>query len=177
MIAMGATRTVVLGPPPPAIAEFLERRRALGQDLFDEVWEGEYHVVPAPHPTHGIVDNQLAVLLAPHARAAGLVGSGPFNLGDPRDFRVPDRGYHRHIPRQAFVPTAAVVVEMVSPGDETFAKFGFYVARDVDELLTADPDTRQVRCWRRREGGYDEVDRSDVLGVGAAELTAAVDWP
>lgn len=175
MIAMGATK--ILGPPPPAIAEFLERRRALGQDLFDEVWEGEYHVVPAPHPSHGIVDNQLAVLLAPYRQAAGLVASGPFNLGEPDNFRVPDGGYHRSVPREVFVPTAAVVVEVVSPGDETFQKVGFYAAHGVDELLTADPATRQVRCWRRREGGYDEVDRSEVLGVAAAELTAAVDWP
>ena len=81
-------------------------------------------------------------------------------------------------PRRCSSPRlAALLVEVVSPGDETFEKFSFYAAHGVDELLTADPATRQVRCWRRRESGYDEVDRSEVLGVAAAELTAAVDWP
>jgi hypothetical protein len=30
-------KTVILGEPPPEIAAFLARRRALGQDSFDEV--------------------------------------------------------------------------------------------------------------------------------------------
>jgi hypothetical protein len=37
-------RTVVLGPRRPELEALLERRRALGQDLFDEVWAGDYHM-------------------------------------------------------------------------------------------------------------------------------------
>ncbi|MGH8929470.1 MAG: hypothetical protein ACRDZO_02230 [Egibacteraceae bacterium] len=48
-------RTVIAGKRPPEIESWLERRRALGQDLFDEVWEGDYHVGPAPH---GLVDDR-----------------------------------------------------------------------------------------------------------------------
>jgi hypothetical protein len=48
-------RVVFLDEPPYDIAAWLERRRALGQDLFDEVWRGEYHVAPARHRRHGDV--------------------------------------------------------------------------------------------------------------------------
>jgi len=44
---MNLMRTVLVGRPPQDFEEVLQRRRALGQDLFDEVWEGEYHVAPA----------------------------------------------------------------------------------------------------------------------------------
>ncbi len=81
-------KTVVLGPPPPEIEAFLARRRALGQDTSDEVWEGDYHAVPAPHPWHAYIDRTLGELLAPRARAAGLVGTSQFNLGEKDDFRV-----------------------------------------------------------------------------------------
>jgi hypothetical protein len=48
-------RTVVLGERPRVLDEFIARRRALGQDVFDEVWDGEYHVVPGPSAEHGRV--------------------------------------------------------------------------------------------------------------------------
>lgn len=90
--------TVILGPAPPEVAELIERRRAVGQDLYDEVWEGEYHMAPGPHPAHGAVQFALAALVDGPARARGLTPTGPFNVGDPTDFRVPDLGFHRAPP-------------------------------------------------------------------------------
>jgi Uma2 family endonuclease len=170
-------KTVVLGEQPPEIVAFLARRRALDQDRSDEVWEGDYHVVPAPHPWHGYVQGTLVQLLAPHARAAGLVGTGEFNLGEQENFRVPDWGYHRGIPSEVFVPTAAIVVEILSPNDETWAKFDFYARHGVEEICVADPRGRAVRWFRLHEGTYAEVDASELLGIGVSELTDRVDWP
>ncbi|MDQ6616287.1 MAG: Uma2 family endonuclease [Actinomycetota bacterium] len=96
-------------------------------------------MAPAAHPAHGSVDHALAVLLDPYSTAAGLVATGPFILGGPDDYRVADHGYHRRLPEDVWVPSAAVVVEIVSPDDETYDKFGFYAAHDVDELIVADP--------------------------------------
>lgn len=49
-------RIVVVEPPPDSEAWL--RRRALGQDGFDEVWKGEYHVAPWPIlPTAASVTN------------------------------------------------------------------------------------------------------------------------
>jgi Uma2 family endonuclease len=170
-------RTIVLGPRPPEFEALLERRHALGQDLYDEVWEGEYHMAPAPHPFPGILDDELAVLLHPFARRAGLVGTGPFSLGDPDDYRVPDRGLHRGTPTTTFVPTAAVVVEIASPDDGTWNKIDFYAAHSVDELLITDPLKRSVTWLVLDDGRYTEQDSSRLLGVSSAELAAEIDWP
>lgn len=170
-------KTVLLGERPPEVEAFLERRRALGQDRFDEVWEGAYHVAPMAHPWHGYVDEQIGEALAPHARRAGLVRTSAFNLGEPDDFRVPDRGYHRTLPSTVYVPTAAIVVEVVSPDDETWEKFGFYAAHGVDEICTAEPPERGLRWWRREGDGYVETDASELLGVTVAEVAAQIDWP
>jgi len=170
-------KTVVLGPRPAELEALIRRRRELGIDTFDEVWEGSYHVAPAGHPAHGYIDNELAVLLAPLARMAGLVGTGPFNLGDPDDYRVPDRGYHRGLPTTTWVPTAAVVVEVVSPDDETYEKFGFYADHGVDELIVADPSARTVTCWMLDGAVHRQTHRSSLLAVTAAELEAGIAWP
>ena len=143
------TRTVVLGEPPPVVAEWLQRRRELGQDGFDEVWDGEYHVAPMVHRRQGDVDDQLAALLRPRARRRGLWPSSPANIGEPQNYRVPDRVYFRDRALELFNPTAAVVVEIVSPGDESYAKLGFYFARGVEEVLIVDPLRRSVEWYGR----------------------------
>lgn len=155
----------------------IQRRQTLGLDTFDEVWEGAYHMAPAAHPTHGYVDHALAVLLDPYARAAGLVATGPFNLGAADDYRVPDHGYHHHLPGDVWVASAAVVVEVMSPDDETYAKFGFYAARGVEEIIVADPQARSVRCFRKEADHYAEVAASELLSVSAAQLSDGIDWP
>ena len=168
----------MLGPRPAELEALIERRRKLGLDLYDENWEGCYHVVPAPHPAHGFVGHELAVLLASAAETQGLVGLGPFNVGEPDDYRVPDGGYHRGLPDTVFVPTAAIVVEVVSPDDETFAKFDFYAAHGVEELLIADPTLRSVQFFVLAEGGrYVEVESSALLDTRSAEVTSAIAWP
>ena len=170
--------TTVFAPDlPTELASWLERRQALGQDRYDEVWEGVYHVVPAPRATHGRLDRQLNRLLHESASAAGLTDSSAFNLGEPDDYRVPDGGYHRQASDAVYVPTAAVVVEIVSPRDETYAKLPFYAAHGVDEVLVVDPGLRRVRLYQRRDAGYEETGRSALLGVRAAELAAGLEWP
>jgi Uma2 family endonuclease len=171
-------RTLVLPPLPAEIERFLERRKALGQDTYDEVWEGTYHMSPAARSMHGYLDDQLARLLGPYADRAGLVGTGPFNLGEPDDYRVPDRGYHRNFdPRLAYLQTAVVVVEIVSPGDETFEKLPFYAAHGVEEVIVVEPEESRVQVLVLRGGSYEKSDASAVLGVGAAEVAQAISWP
>ncbi len=170
-------RTAPTGPTDAELAAIIERRRSTGADLFDEVWEGDYHMAPAPHPAHGQLDQQLAEHLGPRARAVGLVGTGPFNLGATGDYRVPDRSLHRAPPRETFVSTAALVVEIVSPDDESWAKLGFYAAREVDEVLIVDPSVCSVTWLARSGGGYGPITRSEVLALEVAELHDALEWP
>ena len=171
-------KTVVLGPRPAELQELIERRQALGIDLFDEMWEGSYHVAPAPSAGHALLDNVLAVLLHPYAQAAGLTGTGPFNLGRADDYRVPDRGYHRGQPKGTWVATAAIVVEIISPDDETYEKLGFYASHEVDEIIVADPAPRSITMWRRTAStGYEEASASELLGLSVTELAASIRWP
>jgi Uma2 family endonuclease len=165
---------------PVEFQQFLERRRRLGQDLLDEVWEGVYHMNPAPHARHAFVGQQLAEILGPAARAAGLVAMvNIFNLGDPDDYRVPDGGLFRTAPDAVYVPTAALVIEIVSPGDETWDKLGFYAAHHVDELLIVDPEQRRVE-WRaldQARGDYRICERGRLVDLDASSLAARLDWP
>ncbi|MDQ3680551.1 MAG: hypothetical protein M3378_08435 [Actinomycetota bacterium] len=64
-------KTVVLRPRPAELQRLLERRHALGIDLFDEMWEGSYHGAPAPSAAHAFLDNVLAVLLHPSLKPRG----------------------------------------------------------------------------------------------------------
>ena len=169
--------TLVRDPQPAEFEALLERRRRLGQDLFDEVWEGVLHMNPAPHSRHGRLEWQLAGLLAPLADDAGLRALGQFNLGEEGDYRVPDGALVRPGPDAVYLPTAALVLEIVSPGDETWEKLGFYAAHGVEELLIVDPQEKTVSWMGLEAGEYKHLKRSRLIELGANELAAGIDWP
>jgi Uma2 family endonuclease len=163
-------RTVILDPSSAGLDELLERRRRSGLDRLDEVWKGVLHMIPAPGFEHARIAQQLAVLLDAPARAAGLLPAmHEFNLGDSEhDFRVPDGGLHRPGAGGVWLSTAALVVEIVSPGDETWDKLPFYAAHHVDELLIVDPQRRAIDWFALTEGEYRPVERSDLIDFGVA---------
>ena len=171
--------TLVLGTPPPELEALLERRRLAGVDRLDEVWQGVRHMVPGPSFEHARVATQLTLLLDAPARGAGLLlAMHEFNLGESEhDFRVPDGGLHRPGAAGMWLSTAAIVVEIISPGDETWQKLPFYAARDVDEVLIVDPTERSVTWLGLRVGEYEPVGRSGLIELGPVELCEQVDWP
>jgi len=171
--------TLVRDPQPAEFEALLERRRRLGQDLLDEVWEGVYHMNPAPHRSHAHVAQQMAVVLDGPSRAAGLLPMiGIFNLGEPDDYRVPDGGVFRPGPDAVYMATAALVVEIVSPDDKTWEKLGFYAAHRVDELLIVDPHERRVHWLAlQAEGEYRPIERSALVALRPAEFADRIDWP
>lgn len=157
----------------------LDRRRRSGLDRLDEVWEGVLHLVPAPSGEHADLAQQLAELLGRPARAAGLFPAmGEFNVGESElDFRVPDGGLHRSRPRGVWFATAALIVEIRSPGDETWEKLPFYAAHHVEEILVVDPDAREVHWLALINGRYEPIERSQLIALGPAELARRIDWP
>jgi Uma2 family endonuclease len=174
----GDMPTLILDPPPAGLEELLEQRRRMGADRHDEVWEGVYHMVPGPNAPHSFAAQQLAVLLDAPARAAGLHVSLEFNIGlDKDNYRVPDLGVHRERRPGVWIPTAAIVVEILSPTDEAWQKLPFYAERGVDELLFVDPATRSVTWMALGEGEYRPVDRSQLIDLDASELAQRIDWP
>jgi Uma2 family endonuclease len=107
--------TLVRDPQPAEFEALLERRRRLGQDVYDQVWDGVLHMNPAPAGRHGQIDRQLALILTPLACTAGLTSTGTFNLGSEGDYRVPDGGLHRDWRDQVWYGTADLVIEIVRP--------------------------------------------------------------
>jgi len=172
-------RTLVLEPETAGLDEVLERRRRSGLDRLDEVWEGVLHLVPAPRGEDAYVKQQLAEILDRPARAEGLVPAmGSFNLGESEhDYRVPDGAIHRERPHGVWLATAAIVVEVVSPGDESWEKLPFYARHGVDEILLVDPQERAVHWLALADGGYTAIERSRLIDLGAAELAERIDWP
>lgn len=170
--------TLVLDPSPPEMRMLIERRRASGLHRLDEIWDGVLHMVPAPSHSHAVVGAQLKALLRPFALAAGLLVTDEFNLGDSeQDFRVPDGGLHRPGAAEMWHPTAALVLEIVSPQDETWQKLPFYAAHGVDEMLIVDPQEHTVQWLALTDGDYRPIEHSNLIDLATAALAEQIDWP
>jgi Uma2 family endonuclease len=171
-------RTLVLEPSPAEVTQLLERRRRMGLYLYDEIWGGTYHVAPMARYGHGRLQAQLMIILQARAGDDGLILSGPFNLGEPDDFRVPDAGLHsaraEPDPDSVYLSTAVVALEIVSPGDETLDKLPFYAAHGVDEVIVVDPAERRVAVLALTGDHYAPADASSALGISTTELAAGI---
>jgi Uma2 family endonuclease len=166
----------VLVTRAPSEALLAERRR-LGLDRHDEIWAGEHHMMtPGPSGPHARLAFRLAIALDAAAGRVGLIGQTESNVGQPDDFRVPDLCFVRSPTTTTYAETAALVVEVVSPGDDSWKKFDFYAARGVDEVLIADPHEQALHWFRLVGDGYEPTDRSDVLDLLVADVHAAIDW-
>jgi Uma2 family endonuclease len=159
-------RAVLVNVPESLVDE----RRRLGIDKQDERWEGEWHFVNPPKRWHPRLNADLFLVVAPLARRRGLdpYGDSTGIFADLElDWRVPDQAYAT--PEQGIeegLTGAALVVELRSPGDETYAKLPFYAARGVNEVLVVH-EHRQFELYRLREGHYERAEdgTSNVLSV------------
>ena len=160
----------------PELSDLLERRRATGEDRYDEWWEGVYRVVTGPTPEHGELVVALGSLLHERAAARSLRVSAPLNIGlDKVDARVPDIAVfdpetERTSP--AFLATALLVVEILSAGEAAGAKLPFYAAWGVQEYLEIDLDARTARLLGRHEDSWTAVHHSLVIELALSEVEA-----
>jgi Uma2 family endonuclease len=153
----------------------LDERRAKGLDESDEMWEGELHMVPSPSESHQAVAAELFLVLAPLAKARELLPrydpTGLFRPGVDNDYRVPDQVYARPEVRseRGIEGAASLVVEILSPYDETYRKLDWYASVGVDEVLVVEPGTRRVELFANRDGRMEPVDPVVIgcLGVRA----------
>ena len=98
-------------------------------------------------PTGGLVRQEAAV--GPPADAGAWT----------KNYRVPDivlvAAADRHIDRRThLVGPPTVVVEVHSPGDETYDKLAFYFDLGVPEVWVFDRDTKAVELRVRADAGY-----------------------
>lgn len=142
-------RAVMVDVPAAMLAE----RRRTGADLFDEMWDGVLHMVPAPSTGHQRLNSELMMVLGPLAESRGLVPLVEANLFHADDdYRVPDQLYARpdQLSDRGAEQAAVLVVEILSPGDESYDKLDWYAAGGVDEVLVVDPTTRRAEVFARR---------------------------
>jgi Uma2 family endonuclease len=173
-----AMRTLVLDPRTAGLSELMERRKRSGLDQLDEIWEGVYHMVPAPNYAHGDIDSQLHTIIRPLGAQAGLTMTTICNIGEGmHDFRVPDGTLHRPGAHGDWHHSAALVIEVVSPRDESYEKFSFYAAHEIDEVLIVDPQQRSVTWFARTGGDYERIERSRLIDLGPDELAKRLQWP
>jgi Uma2 family endonuclease len=91
----------------------------------------------------------------------GLRGFSEPGIFDPAvqemsSYRVADLGFARaeHVSTRGIEGSAALVIEVLSPSDESFEKLRFYGRVGVEELLYIDPETRSFEVRRPAEGGW-----------------------
>jgi Uma2 family endonuclease len=141
----------------------LEERRRKNHDVWDEMWGGVLHIVSPPSSIHQRFGTELLVALAPLVKARGLVAfyeTGLFRpgVGDV-DYRVPDLLVARreNVVHKGVEGRAELVVELLSPGDETYDKLDFYADLDVQEVLIIDPESCQVELFAMTGQSLDAV--------------------
>ena len=153
----------------------LEERRARGADRWDEMWVGELHMVPPPSVEHQRLGADLFLVLGPLAKARGLVpfydATGLYRPGAHDDWRTPDSTFARPevLSRRGIEGAAALVVEILSPGDETYRKLHWYASVGVAEVLVIEPTTRAVEVFANVDGRMVPVEPAAIecLGVRA----------
>ena len=170
-------RAIMLRAPEGLLSE----RRRTGADRWDEVWEGVLHMVPPPSFWHQQFGSELLAILRPLARVVGLdltYETGVFRPGqDEGDYRVPDLVCSKAEQRstRGIEGRAELVIEILSPDDESHDKLAFYASVGIPEVWLVEPDTRAVELYLLRGGTHRLAlpDEAGVLRSSALDLALA----
>jgi len=143
--------TIIEACVPQDAERLLAKRRELGQDRFDEVWEGVYVMAPDADDVHQDQVGQLIGVLWTVITLPGLGKVRPgVNVSDraenwTENYRIPDiavflegcaaENRHTH-----WFGGPDWATEIVSRGDRTRKKFDFYAKVGTRELLIIDRD-------------------------------------
>ncbi len=154
-------RAVLLDVSPAELAH----RKAIGADRWDEMWEGVLHMTPAPGNEHQRMLDRLIAFLLPllERTGRGTLRSG-INVFDEssleESYRIPDATFVG-AGREAILADDGVrgggpdsVIEIRSPGDESYEKLPFYARLGVREVLILDRDTKRPEVYRLAGSSY-----------------------
>jgi len=149
---------------------YLAERRLRRQDKRDELWDGVLHMVPQPSFVHCDVSTRLFGALRPIATRRGMrvmTGClGVFEPGTDRNYRVPDVTVFRpeHIVKRG-IEGAELVIEVLSPNDDSRNKFDFYAKLGVGEVWIVDPQALVVEVYSLTGGAYVRVPSTGNLTI------------
>ena len=157
--------TTLHAPDEQTLEEVIRHRKEQGHDLHDEVWDGEDVIMDVPANPHQKLVRRLGDGLAAFVDEEGgdEVYAG-VNVTDQRDraawksnYRIPDvavflagnpvEDRHSH-----YLGGPDLAVEVISRGDRTREKFGFYAAVGTRELLVVEEDYERWELYRLAGG-------------------------
>ena len=144
--------------------ELIEKRKAIGADRYDEVWDGVYVMSPLANNEHQDFVTELAAVfrIAVDWKGLGKTLAGA-NVSDRRDgwkqnYRVPDVlvflsdcqaidcGTH-------WFGGPDLAIEVVSEGDQSLEKLDFYAKVNTGMVLVIDRNPMQLTLYRKNESG------------------------
>lgn len=137
-------------------AEELARRKRLGLDRWDEMWDGVLHMSPAPSYEHQRIVDELLLFLGPvvKKKMRGILRCGINVFRADDDYRIPDLTFVA-AGRESLIAEDGIrrggpdaVIEIRSPGDETYEKFPFFAALGTREVVVIDRDTKKPEVYR-----------------------------
>jgi Uma2 family endonuclease len=157
--------------------EELAERARKGHDRFDEMWNGVLHMNPPPGSEHQGFGSRLFVVCAPLAMRRGLRAfyeTGLYRSGVDNDWRVPDHIYcsPELVTKRGVEGPAELVVEILTPSDESYEKLGFYSDLGEGEVLIIDPVTARLELFEY-SGGLVPVQSDDGVHVAALDAQLA----
>lgn len=154
------------GVMPSIPPHVLEERKLTGANQYDEMWAGVLHMPPSPTRMHqdieGTVEAWLRWYWVPLHGAKVFHQINVASLGGwPKNYRIPDlvllSPERFAIDRDEYFEGAPdVVVEIHSPGDETYDKFSFYAELGVPEIWVIHRDSCTPEVHRLTRGRYKE---------------------
>lgn len=169
----------VMSTISPDIVAF---RKQTGADRWDEMWEGVLHMPPAPNRDHQNLEGNLEFYLRMNwARPRRSRVYHQINVatpgGWPQNYRIPDLvlltperfGIDRN---EYFEGAPDVVVEIYSPGDESYDKLAFYAELGVPEVWIIHRDSKIPELYQLQGEGYERqiADESGWLSSSATGI-------
>jgi Uma2 family endonuclease len=162
----------------PELLARIEQRHATGLDRWDEWWEGVYRIVTSPSVEHQRLLMALLKLIEARLDDTSLEVLPDINIGvDKQDARVPDIVVLSvDVPRtsRAFVATAKLVVEILSPGERPGEKLPFYARWGVGEYVEIDLDHRTVQLLHNRDDKWLPIERCQVIDLSVDDVLALI---
>lgn len=152
---MMGVKAVMLDVSP----EELAHRKLTGVDRWDEMWEGVLHMAPAPNREHQRILDDLIIFLKPLLKKQGRgtlqSGINVFDEASPKEnYRIPDLTFVAAGRESVLAEDGTrgggpdAVIEIRSPGDESYDKLPFFASLGVREVIVIDRDTKKPEIFR-----------------------------
>lgn len=171
---------------PELQRRLIRRRRARGEDTYDEVWEGVYVMNALPNDEHQSIVSRLTFIFETVVGERGLGHVRPgTNISDRHEgwkenYRCPDVAVFLNNStainrRTHWQGGPDLAVEIASPRDQTWEKIEFYARVGTRELIIVDRDPWAIEVYRLNASalslvGRTGLDSSTVLDTESVSL-------